>query len=692
MPLALALAGRPSRGRRRLVGLAAALMVLLVVVSPPARGYARPGSTVRVSVGCGGVQANGDSPVFAGNVAFGNGSLGLAGPAMTPDGRFVAFTSRATNLAPGTPAGADEVYRHDRLTGCTVIASVSSSGAPAAPIVVAGQQICPGADQSAISANGRYVAFTSCSQLLDGGPTYASGDVFVHDFATGRTTKVSVPASGLLADGSSTDPSISADGRYIAFQSQATNLAKLSCSGNPVQQALCVQTPLGLDQVYVRDMVRKTTRLVSAAPGGGAADGTSNIPTISANGRYVAFTSQADDLISSDHSVCVVLSYPPPPSASCQNVYRADLRTGAVQLVSAALNGQPPAANGPSGGTRLGVSADGRYVAFASEANGLVPNDTAAGGLGVGRIYVRDMSTGRTTRAWVDSAGQNVANSGGANIALDATGRYVYFDGAVPAGCTSGGIVILHDTVTGASLPADRRNNQGGENPACSTAPPTYSSAIPSASADGRQVAFLSTGANLVRGDTNGKMDVFVRDMGNALGVGSFGAVTVAGAPAFRSTGVLSAVDLTNDVSPALTAAGGKLVAATVAYRPECRDLFVRLSVEQMPLFALASPGLVYGLDFVANGVRYELRAAKTGPVEASFGLFRDDGVAPLPVQTLRGGYGTSGQEVDFAVPLAAIGLERGGRLSSLRAFTSAGAYLSGPASLIDSISLTREA
>jgi len=117
-------------------------------------------------------------------------------------------------------------------------------------------------------------------------------------------------------------------------------------------------------------------------------------------------------------------------------------------------------------------------------------------------------------------------------------------------------------------------------------------------------------------------------------------------------------------------ALGLDLIGASLAYRPETSDLFVRIQVAQMPLFPLASPFVVYGFDFVAGGTSYELRIGKSGP-GATFGLYRHTPSGWTHVRDLAGGYGTTGQEVVAALPLTAIGASDGARLTDVRAFTA---------------------
>src|SRR5262249_25504951 len=152
----------------------------------------------RVSVDSSGVQANNES--YA--------------PAISADGRFVAFVSNATNLAFGTVGGISQVFVHDRATGATGGPTVSSSGS-----VAGGDGWCGG-----ISADGRFVTFTSNSTSLVAGVETAFYEVYLRDRVAGTTEWVSIPSSGLPGDDSSFAGGISADGRFVVFMSYASNL------------------------------------------------------------------------------------------------------------------------------------------------------------------------------------------------------------------------------------------------------------------------------------------------------------------------------------------------------------------------------------------------------------------------------------------------------------------------------------
>jgi Tol biopolymer transport system component len=219
------------------------------------------GITRRVNVGPGGVEAN----------------LGGTDPAVSADGRFVVFSSSATNLVPGDTNGDDDVFVRDRKAGTTRRASVGPGG-------VQGDNH---SYDPAMSWDGRFVAFTSfASNLAPGVGISGRSDVFVRDRRARTTTRVSVGPGGVLGIGGSYGPAISADGRLVAFESFAANLVPDDTND--------------LTDIFVHDRQTGTTRRVSVATGGGQSAGNSFYPTLSADGRLVAFTSHATNLVSGD--------------------------------------------------------------------------------------------------------------------------------------------------------------------------------------------------------------------------------------------------------------------------------------------------------------------------------------------------------------------------------------------------------
>lgn len=198
-------------------------------------------------------------------------------PYISSDGRYVGFSSSASNLVPGDNNAYSDVFVHDRQTGQTTRVSISTSGEE-------GEH--SSSYPSPISADGRYVAFGSTASNLVPDDTNGTQDVFVHDSQTGQTTRESVSSSGEQGSEGGANPSISGDGRFVAFYSNSSNLI-----------------PGDTNETYdilMRDRQAATTFRVSVSSTGGQANGASSTPSISADGRYVAFSSNANNLIAGD--------------------------------------------------------------------------------------------------------------------------------------------------------------------------------------------------------------------------------------------------------------------------------------------------------------------------------------------------------------------------------------------------------
>ncbi len=248
---------------------------------------------------------------------------------------------------------------------------------------------------SSVSADGRYVAFSSLADNLVAGDTNGVVDVFVRDRVTGITDRVSVSGAGEQGNDWSNWPSISADGRYVAFMSTANNLVAGDTNGSW--------------DVFVRDRVSGETERVSVSSAeveaNGGSGGAVNLLAISADGRYVAFLSEATNLVAGDTN-------------GSNDVFVRDRVSGETERVNVSSAGAE--ANGPSGYSV--ISADGRYVAFMSDATNLVPGDTN----GRADVFVRDRMAGETQRVSVSSAGVEADGRSDEN-SISADGRYVAF-------------------------------------------------------------------------------------------------------------------------------------------------------------------------------------------------------------------------------------------------------------------------
>jgi Tol biopolymer transport system component len=250
------------------------------------------GTTTRVSVDSNSNQAIGATVI---NPDVDRAS-GVDGVSISADGRYVAFGSRATNLVANDTNNSSDVFVRDLVTGTTTRVSTDSSGNQANFTGITFGRDASASSNPSISADGRYVAFQSLApNLVPEGKDYSDFDIFVKDRVTGKTTRVSVDSNGNegiplggigVIDLGSLDPSISADGRYVAFSSGDINLVPDDSNG--------------VRDIFVHDLLTGETTRVSVDSNGNQANGTSSNPSISADGRYVTFTSDASNLVNDD--------------------------------------------------------------------------------------------------------------------------------------------------------------------------------------------------------------------------------------------------------------------------------------------------------------------------------------------------------------------------------------------------------
>jgi Tol biopolymer transport system component len=414
--------------------------------------------TVRVSVGPGGSQGN-----------------GVSGQAMiSDDGRFVAFESVATNLVAGDTNGVSDAFVRDRVTGATDLVSVGLGGAP-------GNHL---SELPTISGDGRFVAFASLASNLVAGDANNRFDVFVRDRVAGVTELVSVDSAGVQSNDDSFLASISADGRYVAFVSSAGDLVAGDTNG--------------AFDVFVHDRVTGATERASVASNGAQADFDSDSCAISADGRFVVFSSSATNLVPGDMN-------------DEYDVFLRDRQNGITECISVDAAGLP----GNAFSADASISGDARFVVFPSNASDLVPGDTN----GSRDTFLRDRQAGTTERVSLGSGGAEGDHGGDAGT-VSSDGRYVAFASFstnLVAGDTNGlSDVFVRDRVGGATVRVSV-DSLGGQANQRSTL--RWFGAM---SPDGRSVAFQSYGSNLVPGDTNGTADVFVHD---ALGGPDFTSV-----------------------------------------------------------------------------------------------------------------------------------------------------------------------
>ncbi len=324
---------------------------------------------------------------------------------------------------------------------------------------------------TSISADGRFVAFESWARTLVGTDTNGTDDVFVRDRRNGTTERVSVSSAGVESNDRSSEPSISANGRFVAFSSSGSNLVENDNNRVP--------------DIFVRDRRDGTTTRISVSSASVEANLHSYGPSISANGRFVAFYSYASNLVRNDHN-------------RAADVFVRDLRNGTTTRISVSSAG----IKGNSASYDPAISANGRFVAFWSVASNLVENDTN----GTDDVFVHDRRNGTTERVSVSSAGVE-GNDRSSDPSISASGRLVAFSSysknLVENDTDHASDIFVHDrktrTTTRVSASYTGLECNGG----------SYG---PSISADGRSVAFWSSASNLVRNDTNIANDVFVRD------------------------------------------------------------------------------------------------------------------------------------------------------------------------------------
>lgn len=367
------------------------LTIALIVIG----GAAGAQTTVLESVASDGTQGNSDS----------------ASPSITPDGRYVVFRSTASNLIAGT-GSTSNVFWHDRVTGETKLVSQSTGG-------LFGNNDSSVVLSSAVSADGRYVVFSSRASNFAANDNNGKEDVFLRDMTLGTTTRVSLNTNGGDADNDSTGPHISGNGQWILFTSYATNLVSTDTDGTA--------------DVFLYYVSIGTTSAVSPTTGTPPANGQAFGTDISFNGSFIVFYSLRSDIM--------------PPGVDTNSAYDVFLVNTGVSLSRVSVSTSGAQGNGGSVGGAL--SDNGRFVCFTSGASNLVTGDMN----GVDDIFVRDTANGTTLRVSVSTTG------GEAN------------------GLSNG---------------------------------------LPDISADGHAIAFASTATNLVLGDTNGLLDIFVHDI--ALG------------------------------------------------------------------------------------------------------------------------------------------------------------------------------
>ncbi len=323
-----------------------------------------------------------------------------------------------------------------------------------------------------VRADGRVVVFASEATNLAAGDGNGLQDIFLHDWLTGTTERVTLDPQGNDPNGASAWPKISADGSTIAFSSEAYNLVSGDTNG--------------VEDVFVLDIESGKIERVSISSSEVQGNAASSQPAISGDGRFVAFVSSATNLFSG-------------ATSGMAEIFLFDRLTGMLQWVSRPVAGAVN--DGLSG--EISISSDGNWVAFSSRSSKLVSDDTN----GSRDIFLWNQSSGNLVRASVKQNGDEVIGSSYAP-ALDADGRYLAFrshaDNIIPGDSNGNGDILRRDRLTGEILLVSLSSSGAQAN---------GQSAEPAISADGRFIAFLSFADNLIPGDGNESTDIFLRDM-----------------------------------------------------------------------------------------------------------------------------------------------------------------------------------
>jgi Tol biopolymer transport system component len=417
------------------------------------------------------------------HVTFRNGSEiagdEASGAVMSDDGTNVVAVTYNGSFVTGDINSMADVIRQDSPTSPAYRLSAPRSGATA---VAANHESGVGFQGYSASTDGRYVAFGSQASNLVVGDNNNSTDVFVRDRLLGTTERVSVHSNGTEGWCGSSYPSISDDGRYVAFY---------SCT------PFDLEVPSLRMDIYVRDRVAHTTRLVSLTPQGTPADDFSTGPSLSADGRYVAFDSCATDLVAGDSN------------ARC-DIFVRDLVNGATTLVTRSIDtaGSNQNTYAPQ------ISRNGRYVGFTSTASNLVADDTNA----VDDAFVFDRDTQSLERVSLGSQ-EEQANSYSFLQGISDDGSEVLFfsvaNNLVPGSPFAA--MYLRDRAAGTTEIVSRASNG------------TYifTGGPAAMSGDGRRIAFVTLsddvappGAKLMLFDRDASRLDFVRQLDDRFGIG----------------------------------------------------------------------------------------------------------------------------------------------------------------------------
>lgn len=386
--------------------------------------------------------------------------------ASSQDGRYIAFQSASTNLTtPSTTGSSYQIFIRDRLTSTTTLVSQSASGSQGNSY----------SQSPRISADGRYVVFESNASNLVGSDTNSTLDTFIRDTALGTTTRVSTSSSGSQANAGSQSADVSADGKYVVFESYATNLVSsptVSSGGH----------------IYLKNMTTGAVQLISQSSSGSIENGDSFYPRISCEGRTILFQSYANNLVSGDTNN---------PNKTISRIYTVDMLKPVDPIYLTGTN---------NGNMAYGsISCNGNYIAFVSDASNLVGGDTNS----VTDIFVYDRIKNTFDRVSVSSTGIEGNDTSSNSPSISNDGKYVAFNSAATnlvAGDTNGYWDIF------------LRNRQAGTTELVSKGPlgalANGDSILPEMSSDGKYISYSSSANNLVSGFNNTNWSIFTSQSG----------------------------------------------------------------------------------------------------------------------------------------------------------------------------------
>lgn len=421
------------------------LLLLVLLVGSMGVAGAVDAATERVSLGSGGAQGNGVS----------------GHPALGASDAFIVFSATARNLVPGDTNGVEDAFYRNLSTGAIERLSVSSSNAQGHS-----KSLKP-----VPSTDGTIVTFQSTASNLVTGDTNGKLDIFVRDRSAYVTRRVSVSSSNGQANGDSSYPQVSPNGRYVVFASVASNLA--SSDRNT------------LSDIFRHDLQTGQTGHVSVGVAGAQANGNSLYPAISGDGRYIAFHSTASNLVSGDTN-------------GWTDVFVRDMQTGQTQRVSVSASG----AQGSGNSTYPDLSDDGRYVIFISKARNLASGDTNS----FNDLFLHDR-TNDVTKRLTKGVGNTQINGNTISPESSGNGQVIVF-GSEASNLVSGDsnrvadiFVVNQQTGVIRRLSVGNAGQQGNQR--------HFQQHI---SQDGTHVVYSTTSGNLVSGDTNGAQDVFLSD------------------------------------------------------------------------------------------------------------------------------------------------------------------------------------